>query len=507
MIVNANELLNSIIQAIGCDDLVQKINKARAYYECNAYPIYGGGDSGWPRNSKGELVYPKVQTPLPRIIVDKSATFLMKRTPRFYVNNDQYITDVINWVIDTNEINFDACARTAGIEGGIWFKFILDRNDTLRPWKINILSVTDVIPVYNPHDITELVMVRVQYRYTAQDGKEYWYREEWTKDTYVQYEELPAEILDPQTALQHIRHGDIQQERTGPWKVKTQEENVFRIIPFQFIRNRVDPLSPNGAGDFWDLFDLFDRINVAYDNMDLSNQYGGGPVAVFFEADNVPQSLAPHTLYSITGPNARVELLEHEGNLRKAMEWYAEKLESFAYATAGIVNPKLEDVAGLGQLSYAALQLLHGPLIETTDKKRELWGKLGLCKFFNKMLFAMYNVGDLPYYNTGVNVQAAWPDYFPLGAVDKQIELANLGTAMKNGYPFEYAARDMARIMGITEDEISQFIDDVKADLQERKQIEEAINSLKVITGNMQPGLQTQAVDGSIKNAARKRGA
>lgn len=505
-----NQLVNAQLEAIGQSDLASKIAKANSYYTSEAYPTYGNERfGGWPLDEKRQQVYPKIFVPLPSIVVNKSATFLMKNPPRFYVRGKQAVTDEIRRVLDRNQVDLKACAKRVGIEGGLWFKFYKDQADTMRPWKINTLSVNDIIPVYNPHDLTDLQMVRVQYRYQGQDGKDYWFREEWTNAEYVQYEELPGAILNPRMALEAARSGDLIQEKGSPWRIKSRVANPYRVIPFQLVRNRIDTLTPNGEGDFWGLFDLFDRINIAYDNMDISNQYGGGPVAVFFEADNTPDSLAPHSVYTVTGPNAKVELLEHSGHLRRNMEWFAEKLESFAYSQSGIVNPKLEDVAGLGQLSYAALQLLHGPLLESTEEKRRNWAQYGLCPFFEKLLFAESQLGDGPGWSEDMDIQAAWPDYFPLGGVDKQVEIANVTSATNAGYPFEYAARDLARIMGVPEDELPEFLSKVEEDMEERQKVMEAIEAVKQIGGgpggNKKPGLQNQAADGSVKGAARKQ--
>lgn len=514
--ISLTELINKKIEAIGVSELSATIERARAYFENKQYPKYGN----WPLDDRGAQVYPKVIAPLPSIIVRKSSRFLMKKLPRFYVNGDDAATDFIWNTLERNQVDFKTCSETAGIEGGIWFKFIYDGTDRRWPWKINVLSVEHVIPIYNPHDYNDLQAARILYQYIDNDGKSWWHREDWTDSEYVLYMDLPSSSFEEPDATGPVKRGDIEDDDgTGPWIVRERQANAFGVIPLWLVKNVTDPLNPHGAGDYWHIFDLFDRINVAYDNMDRSNQFGGGPVAVFIEADDAPTELAPHGSYSITGPNASVSWLEQKGDIRPHMEWYADKLESFAYAHSGIVNPKLEDVAGLGQLSYAALQLLHGPLIESTDVKRDYWGKWGLARFFERMLDAanaMSKTGwirpsDKGYYRSEypVNVTTEWPDHFPLGGVDKQIELGNIRLASELGMPIEDAARWLAKVVGIAHSEIPEFLKRAQADAEAKQQLQEAMATIKQmgggVGGNNQPGLQNQAVDGGTKGAARKQ--
>jgi hypothetical protein len=188
------------------------------------------------------------------------------------------------------------------------------------------------------------------------------------------------------------------------------------------------------------------------------------------------------------------------------MEWYADKLEAFSYSAAQIVNPKLEDVAGLGQLSYAALSLLHGPIMELTDTKRLYWSKWGLSRFFERMLQAA-GQGK-------VAVECAWSEYFPIGGVDKQIELANISAAIQLGLPFDIATQWLARIIGITEDQMPEFLKKAEADMETRQKLQEAVEMLNATVkatsgaggpqGTTRPGQQSQRPDGGTKGAARK---
>ena len=51
-----------------------------------------------------------------------------------------------------------------------------------------------------------------------------------------------------------------------------------------------------------------------------------------------------------------------------------------------------------------------------------------------------------------------WPDYFPLGGVDKQIELGNIGLAKQQGMPIEDTVRWLARIVGVPSEELGEFL-------------------------------------------------
>ncbi|HCX86476.1 MAG TPA: hypothetical protein DG761_00465 [Gammaproteobacteria bacterium] len=501
MAISASDLINAKIQTVGVSDLAATIEKSRAYFAKTAYPTYGD----WPAVG-GEQHYPKLQTPLPEIIIKKSAGFLMKTPPRFYVKDNETATTFLREVLDDNALDWVAIAQTAGVEGAIWLKYTYDSSNTIRNWKINVMGVEEVIPIYDPHDISHLMMVRVQYQYQRPDGSAWWYREEWTDEQYVVYEELPSSIFDEREALEHAREGGLDDD-TGPWRIATSTPNAFGVIPFQHVKNLVDPLNPNGYGDVWGLWDVFDRINVAYDNMDESNQFGAGPVTIFKEADNAPYDVTPHQSYSISGPNADVIQLEHQGNLRGPMQWYAEKLESMSYSAVGIVNPKLEDVAGLGQLSYAALQLLHGPLIEYTDRKRDYWGKRGVNLFLEKLLRGASRWSKDFAGADQMEVVTEWPDYFPMGGVDKQIEITNIKAASEIGLPVEDTVKWLAKVIGIHEEELPDFLKRAQADAEARRILLEATQAIKNLPGQdtNTPGVQQQAVGGGDKGAARKQ--
>jgi hypothetical protein len=490
------------IQAFGLTALSQICAKSRAYYENKPYPTYGD----WPYDENNQQKYPKVVVPLPKIIVNKSATFMMKRRPRLFVPNNQQATDFIKQVIDYNELDMLSISKVGGIEGGVWLMFYYDGAQKF-PWQVVVHSVEEIYPTYDAHDQRKLLKLRVQYKFVGNDGLLYWHREEWTADTYKLYQDLPTSLYDSKEVNEHSRVGLLADSAyTSPWKVAVQTPNYFGVIPAQHIRNVVDPLNPKGMGDYWDLFTLFDRINVAYENMDQSNQFAGGPVPVFKEVDEAPRELVPHNAISITGPNADAELLEPSGQLRQHIEWYADKLESFAYSAAQIVNPKLEDVAGLGQLSYAALQLLHGPLVELTDAKRPYWGKWGLCAFFEKMLYAASRLGSGERIEGGEDavVDIEWPDYFPMGGVDKQIEIANIIAAKQIGLPIQDSVIWLAKVIGVSEEEMPEFLKRAEADAEAMQKLQEATALLKqVAIGNSKPGLQNQAADGSVKGAAR----
>ena len=258
-------------------------------------------------------------------------------------------------------------------------------------------------------------MARVQYPYfDAQDGKTYWYREEWTDQEEVHYDPIPDELF--------TLGKPIPDEYDG-WRIRRRSRNPFGVIPITAIRNiETDDLW--GVGDLWDLYRVLDRIHLTYHLMDKSNQFDSEINPIFIDArvdeSDIDKPLQPGQPLQLQSDNdqnkAQVVLPEARGSLRPAMMEYARDLRRQVLDAASSVMVEPGDLTNKGNLTVAVLQQLYLPQIEITEEKRKTYGENGLCLFLSRMAQGLQRAGV----SLGVNesdeatysVDLLWPAYF-----------------------------------------------------------------------------------------------
>lgn len=394
--------------------------------------------------------------PFVRHITTKGARWLFGKGLDFECDKEN-LTEEINEIWEYNRMNqkMVAAARLAGQSGSIALKFSYDEENKGKEVNIQILDGTEYVRwYYNPHDVDELLMARIQYPYQGDDGKFYWHREDWYPDKLVKYKPRPTSHSNMHDTLEGVTDVD---EGEG-WEPLPDEPNEFGVIPVTQVRN-IETGGTFGAGDLWGLWQSIDQINFAYDLAHKHNQLAVWPKRVYIDL------MAEGDEAVIDGPGASESLLsegdkpgqflqvEVKGDVREHLDNFAKELLYMVYDSSGSVMLRTEDITNKGNLTQSVLTQLYAPLIETTGEKRDSYGENGVCKFLETMSIGLNNLkkgfGE-------VDVQAKWPEFFDLTEDELKILTERKTSMVGSGLiTRERAVKEIARAEGMKDlDEI-----------------------------------------------------
>lgn len=443
--------------------------EAEAYHALRPYPFWQFSD--WKTEDRGVL--PRC-LPLARRVVCKSAKWLFGRPIEIHmpgsIDTERFIREA--WQLNRMTSRMVAAAERGGVEGGVVLKWSYDE-ESLTPLRFQVLSpITECRLFYDPHDIDDLLMARIQYPvFNPRDGETYLYREEWTDDWEVRYK--PQRMTT--TNIHRFTSGGAYSPypvATVPamWGSKTEPDlyekweidgapmpNKFGLIPLHQIRNS-EALATFGRGDMWTdvtggMFRLLDRVNLTYQGMDRHNQLYSDPTFIYIDAkagpDVLDRPITPGTAISVKsddgfgaqpGRQARAIMLETEAGVRTHMRDYARDLMIEVLSTVGSVDVDTSEVGNKGNLTEAVLTQLYMPLIETTEEKRKTYGEDGIAKFLERCVCGLANLGvkqvvGIDQRNrASYDVQLRWPDYFPLDDDAKLDRFARIRAEVDAGY-------------------------------------------------------------------------
>ena len=426
--------------------------EARAYHKLNPYPFFYFSD--WRSEERGPL--PRC-LPFVKGMVRKSASWLFGRPPQILIPSQPELGKLISdaWIRSRMHSKMKAGAEQAGQDGGIFLKWSYDETRS-TPLQFQVLNLIDHCQLY--YDGDDLLMARIQYPYPdGTSGKWFWHREEWTDELYVTYQ--PQEVAS-RDRLKPF--SPMPSPAANLWQVSSSVQNPFGIIPGHRIKN-IETLSDIGAGDLWDCYRVIDRVNLTFHLMDKSNQLDSEPNKWFMDVaadqDNLERPLAPGenlVLESTDGKEGKVGVLESNGTLRPAMMEYAKELTSQLQLSTGIVSPLPSDVTNKGALTQGVMYQLYAPLIELTEDKRTTYGEDGICKFLERCVVGLSNLGVLYFSSVDVrdedsyNVQLRWQPYFDQSNEDKSVQISNLVAMERAGYmPHDRAVEQVALMEGV----------------------------------------------------------
>lgn len=444
--------------------------RARAYFNLNPYPGFSFGD--WVEEERGPL--PRCR-PFVRTITARQARWLMGKGLEFAADEDT-ITDKVNEVWAQNRMNTQVSmiARNCGQAGTIFLKYTYDEENKQCPVRISVLDgVRHVRAYYDPHDSTQLLMVRIQYPYwdTAQ-GKWYWFREDITADQVVTYEPkyIPGDTDQGMDATKDPYSFALEKADTEVWAVQESRANEFGVINGALIKN-LDEGGQYGRGDLWGLWPTVDQLNHSANLAHIDNQRGVWPREVYIDAGNVtgPTDPTQQGIIAVDSENpenqAKVQQLTHDGTVRVPLWEHYKELRQELYDVVGMVIATPDMVTNKGNLTRAVMSQVYLPLIELTGEKRETYGENGICKFLEAMCEGLSNLG-VDGWKGGVDVQAVWPDYFDLTEEDLKLMTERQVLMVTSGFTTrERAAKDLALAEG--REDYEELLDEIeKIDVQ-----------------------------------------
>lgn len=502
--------------------------EANAYYHMVPYPYFGFLQ--WKTEELGP--YPKC-LPIAFAITKRSAIWLFGKPIQINFPGNKRIEKEIRKIIKENkfESRLVPLAQLGGTEGEVAVKFSYDPKRNIKV-RLQVLSTVHQVEFfYDPHDIETVIMVRIQYPYQdPNDGKWYWYREEWTNELEVQY--VPIEIhgynVDPKNPLQFVGEPLFPAvDQTANWVVKNTLPNKFKVIPIVKLKN-IDNGSEYGQGDLRGLFRVLDRINLAYHLMDKSNQLDVDPEKVYIdvepkEGDNMEKSDGPGAVEDLqsvenedgTPRKGQVLLLQKTGAMREQLTIYAEEMKNMLYDATGSVFPRQEHITNKGALTQSVLTQVYKPLLEVTDEKRKTYGTNGLCVLFQTMVIALRNIGADVFKSLSGSVNSladekltcniTWFDQFMLTEDEKLAIVNRTEQEVMAGFLTEENA--IKKISKLEEVELTdEDLEELKSHLEEKKENELNVNDPESIGGKSGTGTNSDSRKQKRKPRTQKRG-
>lgn len=420
MPTDANALIGTRSPAPRQREMLQESRQSYDYAAGIPYPEHAFNGAQWPA-IKGPR---PTALPYAQILVTEGAEFLFRNgNPTFSVADDDRADEFLQDVIAKNALSgqWIPHAIAAGHQGAVAVKFSYDAGAEV-PVRIVFLDVPQECRVWiDPHDLTRILMARIQYPYRdLETGDWFFYREEWTDDLYVTYAPLyaGASTVTAPTLLPAYREhlGDL-----GDWQERDREPNPFGLIPVSVIRNRAVKGNPLGEGDCWRTFRLMDRIALTLHGEDYANQFHSQPATVYKNArpDVEGPALPGEPIVVVNedpqGAPADVALLEPSGAAREFSHRTIDKWEELLYQAVGLSRVNPESVTNKGSMTVQAFLMTYQRTIATSDRKRELWGNSGFAPFFKKLLLGLANLGGVPEvsgFSEEMTVGVTWPAYF-----------------------------------------------------------------------------------------------
>jgi hypothetical protein len=437
----------------------ERAREARAYQLLDPYPMFYFRD--WKTEDRGPL--PRC-LPIARSIIRRGARWLFGDAPTIHCpGNATFETFTRNtWKANRLDSRMVAIAENAAIDGGAVLKFSYDSRDNC-PLSVQSLSIVDEVRLYyHPHDCHKLLMARVQYPYfDAEDGKTFWYREEWTAEEEVHYKAVANEVLfgTRETAMlsggQPLLSQDIADVYDG-WQIESRSANAFGVIPLLALKN-IETDDIWGSGDLWDLYRVLDRIHLTYHLMDRSNQFDSeiNPMFIDLSIDeqDIQRPIQPGQPLDLksdsleNGRQGKVDFKPTGNNLRPAMMEYVKELKKQILEAASSSSVDQTEITNKGNLTTAVLTQLYWPQIVATKEKRKTFGQDGLVQFFALAAEGLTNAGlvDLGCEKSNPETYALdlqWQPFFTLTPQERSTSLSVIQQAQSSRYlTAEEAAR------------------------------------------------------------------
>jgi len=464
----------------GFEYLYESARMAKAYHALSPYPKYGF--KNWKTETRGPI--PKC-APIVRRIVKQGASWLFGKPLSFSTDEPGKRNELDEWINEAWSANYMtarsvAMAETGATSGavvlkGSWDEESVKSGKSKHPFRINVLDAVENCRLfYDQHDQSKLVLGRVQYPVRDENGKWFLYREDWTDDTFTEYDWLPLEsALTIDQAMEFMPKSDYD----GNWHVKSETPNLFKVIPMVQVKN-IELGYWHGCGDLWSLFPAIDTLNLTYDLASKDNQTSVYPRKIYIdvkdEADDQPMEHGPGASEHLVsdGPSPDVKLLESSGKIRDHLMSFAEEWKAQILECAGSVDLRPETITNKGNMTSQVMAEIREPLIQATEAKRQSYGENGIAKFMETMLLAFANSKNYTK-GKGADVSVVWPPFFEPSEEELSTKTTRLQTAIGAGFTTqERAAQSLALDEGCTDvEELLEELKTAKAE-QESKEAE-----------------------------------
>ncbi len=391
------------------------------------------------RNSVGEYIplrkrKPSVRYPLCRIVVEDSVSLLFSEGHFPTIDCPDRITqNSLASIVRDSRLNL--VMTEAAIRGSIGSVAILMRVLSGRIF-FQVLDTIYLTPTWSPREPDTLQTVTERYKVSAAqlsgNGYEitdaqgdYWFQRTWDSDTETWYVPSPTTIGYP---------GQIDTDRTV--------HHGLGFVPVVWIRNLPGYSStgdPNdGTCSFRPAVETQIEIDYQLSQAGRGLKYSSDPTLLLKEpvgSDNEIVKGAGNAL--VVGENGDARLLEISGSAAAAVIDYVRTLRKLALESihGNRASPERLTTAQSGR----ALELMNQGLIWLADNLRITYGEVALLSLSKMIACASTkytlraNGQDIPSMQTDAEFSLKWPRWYPMSAVDRQLDATTLTKLMEAG--------------------------------------------------------------------------
>lgn len=334
-----------------------------------------------------------------RIVVDKGVSFLFGNEVTFEIDEVRR-TEAEEWLDAAWEANnkmllLQKLALNGAVAGHAFAKIVPG-----APYpRIIVLDPATVTVRWAPDDIERVLLYRIQY--TALDpqaGRMVNYRQD-------------IRLTDEGWVI-----ADFRAERGGEWRTVNEERWPYAWPPIVDCQNLPAPNSFWGDSDISDdIIQLNRAMNFILSNIARIIRFHAHPKTWGrgFTADQL--RIGVDETIVLPSPEAELRNLEMQSDLASSIAAFERLREAFHEVTC-VPEVAVGKMDRVGALSGVALQILYRPLVERTEVKRRLYGKL--ITDLNARLLEMGG------YGAGINTVLHWPELLPADPLqERQVAL------------------------------------------------------------------------------------
>lgn len=398
---------DSVIEAITGEE-IDRLIRHRACWD-----IYNG-DIKRPLTVEHDAPDDNVLLPVLRNAVVKSRSFLMGKPCEYPIGNLSADDNPVRYLDELRRrwewgARMLEAATNGGVTGDCYLQFVPDPSNPMSlDHRVVVLDPSNVTPVWEPDDFTDIWCWRIRANTVNRDGKpvireRQWVRadnrESWTWETY----EAPLSIEDLD------RKGRYQPTRGKRFRWRKVDGPTvwpYTWAPFFHAQNLPVPNQYWGESDITTSVENLARSLVraaSHANKTLRHYAHPKTVALGLQLDEWDTSIGrPLVSANEDGKVFNLEM-QSDGTATMAfLDFLQDQLQE-ALRIPRVASGKFDTV---GQLSGLAIKLLFGPLLELTADKQTMYGPMKRDLFQRVLEYSGLALED-----QFVSVQ--WPDPLP----------------------------------------------------------------------------------------------
>jgi hypothetical protein len=226
----------------------------------------------------------------------------------------------------------------------------------------------------------------------------------------------------------------------------------YEWSPVHHCQNLPMPNQVWGLSDLeQDVLDLNYTLNgIASDMRKITSLYASPVLFTRLLGNRSTSEIGPGKVVNADNPNATYELVEMSTPGTFTFELF-DRLRDIAHETAEIPAVAAGQLDTIGPLSGAALNILYGPLVNKTTKKRGLYGDM-----IEEISVHALELGGF----SGVDVNLAWPEVIPENP-DAEVQI--VAAKQRVGYSQATLIREMGGDPEVEADQRAQERQDEQA--------------------------------------------